>query len=161
VTLDHYSNFEESSEASPAASQNGPQAASLDQPQDKADLPSAAPITFFSKLPTENDDDYGAIVAVLTGKLRVIQGRCGLQWILQSSYGSKGKWKSLAYCGTKEGLILRLKEHLQGRDAVIPLAELAKRCDPIEWKKVEALPDFCRSVSADIRPEADPAAADA
>jgi hypothetical protein len=97
---------------------------------------------FSAKLPTENDDDYEAVVANLTDKLRVIQGRCGLQWILQSSYGSKGKWKSLAFCGAKEGLLLRLKEHLQGRFDRIPLAELAKRCDLAEWAKVEALPDF-------------------
>jgi hypothetical protein len=94
-----------------------------------------------AKQPTEQDEAYEAVVAVLTDRLRVIQGRCNLQWIMQARTG-KTTWKSLAYCGTKTGLLQRLKEHLQGRDRIIPLAELAKRCDPAEWSEIEDLPDF-------------------
>jgi len=38
--------------------------------------------------------------------------------------------------------MLRLKEHLQGRHAIISLDELAKLCDPEAWATVMALPDY-------------------
>jgi hypothetical protein len=45
----------------------------------------------------EKDEGYGAVVAVLSGKLRVIAGSCGLQWGIQSRVTPK-LWKSFAYC---------------------------------------------------------------
>jgi len=69
--------------------------------------PFAAPGVVPGSTGNEKSDDYGGVVAVLNPKLRVIRGACGLQWIAQKKVSSTG-WKSFAYCGTKEGLLLRL-----------------------------------------------------
>lgn len=51
-------------------------------------------------------------------------------------------WSSFAYCATKEGLLLRIKWHLQ-RDEILPLETLVSRnCDPEAWAAIEALPDY-------------------
>jgi hypothetical protein len=47
----------------------------------------------------------------------VIRGSCGLQWVVQRQDGSRGGvpiWgkNPLAFCATREGLLLRLKEVL-------------------------------------------------
>jgi hypothetical protein len=76
----------------------------------------------------EIDDDYGGVVAVLNSKLRVIRGSCGLQWIVQTR-GTAELWRSFAYCGTKEGLLLRLPKGGDG-------------CDPEAWAVIKGLPDY-------------------
>ena len=38
--------------------------------------------------------------------------------------------------------MLRLKEHLQGRDNIVPLKTLASRCDPEAWRTIETLFDY-------------------
>ena len=53
----------------------------------------------------EVDND---VVAVLADGLRVIRG--DRQWILQTR-GAK-TWINMAFCATREGLLLRLKDHL-------------------------------------------------
>jgi hypothetical protein len=76
----------------------------------------------------EKDEAYGAVVAVLNAKLRVIAGSCELQWVVQSRITPK-LWKSFAYCATREGLISRLPKGGQG-------------CEPKAWAVIEALPDY-------------------
>lgn len=106
------------------------------------EAPSAAPIPAFSSHGREESASYGGIVARLNGRLRVINGRCGLQWILQVRK-SATKWESIAFCGTKEGLFRRIKMHLQGRDEILPLEALVKRsCYPDAWRIIAALPEF-------------------
>jgi hypothetical protein len=55
-----------------------------------------------------------------------------LQWIIQRPNGKRNGlpiWTSFAYCGTKEGLLLRL-------------SECGYPCDPEAWARIEALPDY-------------------
>jgi hypothetical protein len=77
----------------------------------------------------EKDEEY-AVVAVLNAKLRVIAGSCDLQWIVQSRVTPR-LWKSFAFCGTKEGLLLRLPPGGQG-------------CEPKAWAVIEALLPYFR-----------------
>ena len=79
----------------------------------------------------EENDNYKDVVAVLTPKLRVIRCRDGLQWIVQRQNNKRGGlpiWSSFAFCGTKEGLLMRLPKGGQG-------------CYPEAWAAIEALPD--------------------
>ena len=97
---------------------------------------------------SEESDNYGAIVAVLTPRLRIIRSRCDIQWIAQRLNGMRNgapKWSGFAFCGTKQGLLLRIKEHLQPRDAktILPPEWLVSRyCDPEAWGNIEALPAY-------------------
>jgi len=50
----------------------------------------------------------GEVIALLTAGLRVV--RLDRQWCLQSLKGKT--WVNVAFCATKEGLLLRIKEHL-------------------------------------------------
>ena len=85
---------------------------------------------------------------MLNPKLRIIRSRDGIQWIIQrqnSKRDGEPIWSSFAYCATKGGLILRIKEHLQPREAkqILTLEVLASRqCDPEAWRAVIALPDY-------------------
>ncbi len=107
----------------------------------------------------EVDDNYKAIVAVLSNKLRVIRGACGLQWIVQKRDAKT--WNSLAYCGSRDGLFRSLKDHLlkehllkdyrkpsrAALDATSTARGLLNRghvssfgVDPGAWAIIEALP---------------------
>ena len=55
-----------------------------------------------------NGEADGDVIALLTDGLRVV--RSDRQWIVQQR-GPKA-WSGFAYCATKEGLLLRIKEHL-------------------------------------------------
>jgi hypothetical protein len=106
---------------------------------------SAAPV--LSAPAGESSETYPRIVARLNDRLRVIEGRCGLQWCVQYRK-APNKWESFAFCGTREGLLLRIRDHLQQafhkheRD-LIPLAKLVElHCDPAAWAIIEALPDY-------------------
>ena len=76
------------------------------------DLPSPAPTPVFSGENCEESEAYARVVAVLNPRLRVIYGKCNLQSILQVRK-SPSRFESIAFCATKQGLILRIKEHLQ------------------------------------------------
>lgn len=98
----------------------------------RATKPFAAPTRFPAAPEREESDNYGAIVAILNPKLRVICSRCDLQWIVQRQNRKRNGapiWSSFAYCATKEGLLLRLPEHGGG-------------CDPVAWRRVAALPHY-------------------
>jgi len=97
-----------------------------------AKKPFAAPHTAAGSAQREESDNYGAIVAILNPKLRVICSRCDLQWIAQRQNNKRNGapiWSSFAYCAMKEGLLLRLPEHGCG-------------CDPVAWRRIAALPDY-------------------
>lgn len=55
----------------------------------------------------ETHENYGKVVVKLSESRRIIASVCDLQWIVQSIMPS-GTWRNEAYCGTKEGLILRV-----------------------------------------------------
>ena len=95
-------------------------------PLTHADKPFAAPTMLHASARSEESDAYGQVVAILNPKLRVIRGKCVLQWVAQAK-NRPTRWTSFAYCGTKEGLLLRLGGH---------------GCDPAAWKIIEALPDY-------------------
>ena len=78
----------------------------------------------------ESSEAYPRVVARLSERLRVVQGQCGLQWLLQVRK-SPTRWESIAFCATKAGLILRIREHLQQtfhrkERELIPLRKLVK-----------------------------------
>ena len=93
----------------------------------------------------EESDDYREVVAILNPTLRLIKGRCGLQWIVQEKT-RPSRWESIDFCGTKEGLLLRVRchlQHLHNPNERTPLGTLADLyCDPDAWDIIEVLPDF-------------------
>jgi hypothetical protein len=99
--------------------------------QPRPETPFAAPTPVFRASNREEDETYGGIVAVLNPNLRIIRGSCGIQWILQRRK-NPARWLSIAYCGTKEGLLLRIKDHLQPPKAkqILPLSELPNSAIP-------------------------------
>ena len=55
-----------------------------------------------------NGEADGDIIAALTDGLRIV--RSERQWIVQQR--EPKRWANVAFCATKEGLLLRIKEHL-------------------------------------------------
>ena len=97
----------------------------------------------------EESDNYKDVVAVLNPKLRVILAKDDLQRIVQRQNNKRGGlpiWSSFAFCATKEGLLLRIKEHWQQtshKRELIPLERLVgQHCEPGAWAIIEALPDY-------------------
>jgi hypothetical protein len=76
----------------------------------KSPSPAVAPA--FSAHRGESAEGNPGVVARLTDRLRVIEGACQLQWLLQYRK-SATKWETIAFCATKAGLPLRVKEHWQ------------------------------------------------
>ena len=97
----------------------------------------------FSAHKGETDEAYGAVLATLNGKLRVVHSRDANQWLLQVRK-SPTRWETVAYCATKIGIENSgWKLHLQGRDEILPLAELVREhVEPEAWAVVQALPDY-------------------
>jgi hypothetical protein len=108
-----------------------------------AETPFEAPTPVFRASNRETDEGYGAVVAVLNPKLRVIRGSCGLQWILQRRRNPL-TWTSFAFCQTKAGLLMRIKDQLQRKcKQTLSLDRLVGRyCASEEWSAIEVLPDF-------------------
>lgn len=118
-------------------------------PELKSD--SAAPISCKRRTQSEISDDCESLVALLNPKLRVIAGSCGMQWLLQSRAPSQ--WRNVAYCATREGMLLRIRDHLQSLEpkarAWMSLRTLAHRhCRPPAWAIIEALPDVFPKAAA-------------
>jgi hypothetical protein len=96
----------------------------------------------------EESDNYKDVVAILTPKLRVIRCRDGIQWIVQRQNNKRGGlpiWTSFAYCATRQGLLIRIRDHLQAMEKdeprTLPLDALVGRhCDPEAWAVIQALP---------------------
>jgi len=64
----------------------------------------------------EEADNYKDVVATRNPEQRVIPCRDGLQSIVQRHKNKRPGapiWSSLAFCATKERLLLRIKGHLQ------------------------------------------------
>jgi hypothetical protein len=62
-----------------------------------------------SPLSHEFSDDYPAIVARPDDQTRVIEGACGVQWIVQNRVKGHRPWRSKYFCRTKAGLLLYAK----------------------------------------------------
>jgi len=90
--------------------------------------PSAAQEPLPGSVRNEKSDAYNVVVAVLNPRMRVIRVACGLQWIVQKR-NSPLMWSNFAFCGTKEGLLLRL-------------SECGFPCDPGAWSAIKTLPDY-------------------
>ena len=107
------------------------------------EAPSPAVAPAFSPSAAESSEACTGVVARLNDKLRVIHGRDQLQWLLQVRK-SPTRWESIAFCATREGLWLRIREQLQPRDAktFLPMEEIAKFCGPEAWAVIEAFPDY-------------------
>ena len=59
----------------------------------------------------ETDDDYPLVVARLNDRWRVIDSKCGLQWILQQlNAGAGATWRGSAFCRTRDGLLSNIME---------------------------------------------------
>ena len=101
--------------------------------------------TRFSARTGETDEAYTAVLARLSDKLRVVNSRDANQWILQARK-SPTRFESIAYCGTREGLLRRIKDHLQhlhGGETIIPLATLiADHAEPAAWAIIMTLPPY-------------------
>lgn len=67
----------------------------------------------------ESSDHYSRIVAQIHERWRVIEGACGIQWILQYRQGGQGdnRWQGKSFWQTKGGLELglKMKKRLDGR----------------------------------------------
>ena len=89
-------------------------------------LPSAdeAPLQSLSR--REKDDDYGGLVAVLNPQWRVICGSCGLQWVVQRRRTAR-LWENVAFCATKQGLLLRLPKWNVDAKAMAVIRALPER----------------------------------
>ena len=113
------------------------------------DSPSPAPTPVFSGQNREESEAYPRVVAVLSPRLRVIHGKCGLQWILQVRKSST-RWESIAFCATRQGLLIRIRDHLQNT-TLCPLETLVGRhCDPEAWAAIKALPDYYKHLQARV-----------
>src|SRR5918995_589248 len=59
----------------------------------------------------EERDSYPAVVAVLGERWRVIDSKCGIQWILQRRPGqAPDGWRGNAYCRMRESLLRNIWE---------------------------------------------------
>jgi hypothetical protein len=69
----------------------------------------------------------------------VIDGQCGLQWLLQVRKRPT-RWETIAYCATRQGLLIRIRDHLPALEKDEP------RTLPLEvlvgCHAIEALPDY-------------------
>jgi hypothetical protein len=58
---------------------------------------------------SESDDDYEAVIAVLTDRCRVIECRDRIQWIIQFRETAEttptARWRSRSFCRTREALV--------------------------------------------------------
>lgn len=93
-----------------------------------ADNADAVPTTVQSRKRrlSEAAEDYPDVIAKLNMEWRIILCRDGIQWILQRHTG--GRWRSLSYCRTRDGLLRCI------RDAGIP-------SDVVEGSALSELPE--------------------
>ncbi len=67
----------------------------------------------------EGDEAYSKVIVVITDRIRIVECRDGIQWILQkrvsAKTATKAQWRGLKYHRSREDLItglVRLKLHL-------------------------------------------------
>ena len=61
----------------------------------------------------ERSDNYAKVVKQIDHTCRIIEGKQGLQWILQKRY--KDRWRSYSYPRTRQGLTGALSEKIDQR----------------------------------------------
>ncbi|WP_263735898.1 hypothetical protein [Defluviimonas sp. WL0002] len=77
----------------------------------------------------ESSDTYCAEI-IRSGRWRIIEGNCGIQWVLQHQARCGGpdtaRWEGRHYCQTRDALV-RLWCHLAGQDGALLEAMLPDR----------------------------------
>lgn len=66
---------------------------------------------------SEQAEDYPHVVSTLNSQWRVIRCRDEIQWILQRKTG--GRWRPLAYCRTRDGLLRSIREAKISSDLIV------------------------------------------
>lgn len=61
----------------------------------------------------ERSNNYEKVVTQIDGTCRIIEGKHGIQWILQKRY--KDRWRSYSYTRTRPGLLRALSEKIDQR----------------------------------------------
>lgn len=61
----------------------------------------------------ERSNNYAKIVNQIDDECRIIEGKHGLQWILQKRL--KDRWRSYSYVRTREGMKSALSSQVRGR----------------------------------------------
>ena len=81
---------------------------------------------------SETSDNYGAVIAVLDKRCRVIEASDESQWILQVRKKGREKWpwRASGYFLTRDALIKRCINHCYGQ------------LDPATERSLNALPPF-------------------
>lgn len=81
---------------------------------------------------SETSDDYGAVIAVLGERFRVIEAADESQWILQGRKNSNERWpwRAVGYFLTRDALIAHCISRCRGQ------------IDPVAKQTLTALPDF-------------------
>jgi hypothetical protein len=82
----------------------------------------------------ERDGDYCGVMFPLNTTHRLVVCQDGIQWVVQRRDGP-GRWKSLSYCRTQQGLLLAVKRW-------------AIECQPEVRLLLEALPQTVCMTSA-------------
>ena len=77
--------------------------------------------------PHESDEDYRAVVAVLSDRWRVVACTAGIQWVLQTRRGKL--WRGRSYCRSKVRLLGSVRDYC---GAVDPAAMLVLQLLP-DW----------------------------
>jgi hypothetical protein len=89
----------------------------------------------------EGADDYRSVVAQIDARTRVIEGACGIQWVVQRSVSrARGReWRGVSFCRTKETLLRCAGHH----PALVALPDRYPEGRILE--ELEAVDDFARS----------------
>ncbi|HUF45961.1 MAG TPA: hypothetical protein VMN43_11500 [Aestuariivirgaceae bacterium] len=97
------------SSAKRAAHGPEPASAALDSPSNRSAAPWCLKTAPASQ--SEADDNYSLVVARLNDRWRVIESKCGLQWILQRrDAGIGAQWRGSAFCRSRDGLLANIRE---------------------------------------------------
>lgn len=62
-------------------------------------------VTHKATMRHKSQDNYDAVVVVIDDRTRVIEGSCGVQWVLQKR-NSKTTWTGVMFFRSKAGLLL-------------------------------------------------------
>jgi hypothetical protein len=91
----------------------------------------------------EKDEGYADVVAVLNDRWRLIRGSCNLQWVVQRRKTAL-TWESVAFCATKEGVLLRIPKDGCYAEAMAAIRALPVRFPRSEGGSAPGRPPFFR-----------------
>lgn len=81
----------------------------------------------------ESDDNYARVIVRFEPRHRIIDGSCGIQWVIQRRDGFKKsgepRWTGYRYCRTREALIRLYRSFCEAEDPEVlaRLQELPER----------------------------------